>query len=507
MERQAINLPAVWSDDTRMSVLFAPFREKSLNPSSWKQKMSFWSQLILEESRSSLTSIIDLNSLQIKFTRNGKVPLCLDVVLEELLRSNTIKMLSNTGSSPVKQRPSWLTWGYDTFLKTPVKWGINYMSSSQTESKDTKYIVIEVLHKKCEQIVQEHQCGFYCEVTDSVIEYSQLWKKSQSLCESETEFDIILEELVKQRKVTVHHENTHTIIKFVNKGDKTVKPVSKRDMEIFRIKMTRDVLTDKIDSLTSDIDKLKKEALRVKKTSKTQALRCLRQKRIIESRIDKLTGSLDILDNILNQISHSVSDEMVVKALESGNNVLKSLTGKTSTDHIANVMDELAEVLEQQAEIQDQISSGPSGLDISREELEAELEDIMKDEIKEQDSELLIDDIISGLTDLHLPKVPSASIDEPVSPFQTPEKVPVTGISTSVSPQKFSKAPGTSPQKLPRPNRTLEPPQISQSNLYKQSPVVDGINNGELDLSLELPDVPTFTPYININKKEACLDS
>ncbi|CAC5405984.1 CHMP7 [Mytilus coruscus] len=487
MERQAINLPAVWSDDTRMSVLFAPFREKSLNPSSWKQKMSFWSQLILEESRSSLTSIIDLNSLQIKFTRNGKVPLCLDVVLEELLRSNTIKMLSNTGSSPVKQRPSWLTWGYDTFLKTPVKWGINYMSSSQTESKDTKYIVIEVLHKKCEQIVQEHQCGLYCEVTDSVIEYSQLWKKSQSLCERETEFDIILEELVKQRKVTVHHENTHTIIKFVNKGDKTVKPVSKRDMEIFRIKMTRDVLTDKIDSLTSDIDKLKKEALRVKKTSKTQALRCLRQKRIIESRIDKLTGSLDILDNILNQISHSVSDEMVVKALESGNN--------------------LAEVLEQQAEIQDQISSGPSGLDISREELEAELEDIMKDEIKEQDSELLIDDIISGLTDLHLPKVPSASIDEPVSPFQTPEKVPVTGISTSVSPQKFSKAPETSPQKLPRPNRTLEPPQISQSNLYKQSPVVDGINNGELDLSLELPDVPTFTPYININKKEACLDS
>lgn len=55
-------------------------------------------------------------------------------------------MLSNSGSSPVKQRPSWLTWGYDTFLKTPVKWGINYMSSSQTESKDTKYIVIEVLH-------------------------------------------------------------------------------------------------------------------------------------------------------------------------------------------------------------------------------------------------------------------------------------------------------------------------------------------------------------------------
>jgi len=34
-----------------------------------------------------------------------------------------------------------------------------------------------------------------------------------------------------------------------------------------------------------------------------------------------------------------------VKALESGNSVLKSLTEKTSVDHVTDVMDELAEVL------------------------------------------------------------------------------------------------------------------------------------------------------------------
>lgn len=109
------------------------------------------------------------------------------------------------------------------------------------------------------------------------------------------------------------------------------------------------------------------------------------------------------------------------------------------------------------------------------------------------------------ISDLHLPKVPSASIDQPVSPLQTPEKV--GGISTFVSPQKFSITPRTSPQKLPSPNRTPKSPQISQSNFHKQSPMLDGINTGELDLSLELPDVPTFTPYADINKKEACLDS
>jgi hypothetical protein len=34
-----------------------------------------------------------------------------------------------------------------------------------------------------------------------------------------------------------------------------------------------------------------------------------------------------------------------VKALESGNSVLKSLTERTSVDHVTDVMDELAEVL------------------------------------------------------------------------------------------------------------------------------------------------------------------
>lgn len=34
-----------------------------------------------------------------------------------------------------------------------------------------------------------------------------------------------------------------------------------------------------------------------------------------------------------------------MKALESGNSVLKSLTERTSVDHVTDVMDELAEVL------------------------------------------------------------------------------------------------------------------------------------------------------------------
>ena len=86
MEKKPTKFSDIWLDDTNMTVLFAPFRDKSLNPSSWKQKMSFWEETISNACANSKTCIIGITSLQNKFSRNGKVPLCLDVVLEEMLR-------------------------------------------------------------------------------------------------------------------------------------------------------------------------------------------------------------------------------------------------------------------------------------------------------------------------------------------------------------------------------------------------------------------------------------
>ena len=35
-----------WTDDERMRVLFAPMRNKELNPESWNAKLTFWTTLI-----------------------------------------------------------------------------------------------------------------------------------------------------------------------------------------------------------------------------------------------------------------------------------------------------------------------------------------------------------------------------------------------------------------------------------------------------------------------------
>ena len=35
-----------WSDEDRVSVLYAPFRTKELSPESWNAKMNFWSDVV-----------------------------------------------------------------------------------------------------------------------------------------------------------------------------------------------------------------------------------------------------------------------------------------------------------------------------------------------------------------------------------------------------------------------------------------------------------------------------
>lgn len=78
--------PNVWEDDTRMNVLFSPFREKSLNPTSWTQKMKFWIQIIEDEHKLTNKCILERKYLPQMFSRKGKLPCCLDTVLSEMLR-------------------------------------------------------------------------------------------------------------------------------------------------------------------------------------------------------------------------------------------------------------------------------------------------------------------------------------------------------------------------------------------------------------------------------------
>ena len=131
--------------------------------------------------------------------------------------------------------------------------------------------------------------------------------------------------------------------------------------------------------------------------------------------------------------------------------------------------------------------------------------------------------IIYNFSDLHLPNVPSSTsvvdIDVQSQSQLSPHRDIRNPVSTNThkSPNSVPKTPSTSPVMIQSPNNVsrspgTSPSQISQINLYKQSPVLDNLENmcrssEEFDLSLELPDVPSFTPTFDKHKREACLDT
>ena len=98
-----------WSDSERMRVMFAPMRNKELNPESFNSKIKFWTELIHKwctvHNRCSFT----LGQLEKDFQRDGSTPHCLADVLGEALKSGKIVDTKRFTSNLVPQE-SWGSW-------------------------------------------------------------------------------------------------------------------------------------------------------------------------------------------------------------------------------------------------------------------------------------------------------------------------------------------------------------------------------------------------------------
>ena len=79
--------PSEWSDDQVMDVLFSPFREnRYVNPRSWDRKVDFWTDMVRRRCLASKSLVFNARELPVFFERNGKLPSCMSIVLEDLVR-------------------------------------------------------------------------------------------------------------------------------------------------------------------------------------------------------------------------------------------------------------------------------------------------------------------------------------------------------------------------------------------------------------------------------------
>lgn len=80
------DFPTDWNDDIRMNFLFSPFRERSVNPEGYDAKLNFWINTIQDLCVKSQCPVISGTALSAAFERKNRQPVCLDIVLESMIR-------------------------------------------------------------------------------------------------------------------------------------------------------------------------------------------------------------------------------------------------------------------------------------------------------------------------------------------------------------------------------------------------------------------------------------
>lgn len=252
-------LPDCWKDEIRMNVLFAPLRNRSVNPIDWDSKYEFWKNLIYTYCSYKRIYLFKIADLFKAFNKNGRSPACLEVVIDEMHKNGVLKTLDVFMRSP---STTWKGWAADTFVKAPILWSYNKIISSVSSQPDTEktYVHIQVIETCSNQLLDE--------VPDNLL--NKVFDVKELLCissEKQENLKLLLHNLSCKKKVCVRQlvnknvaKESVILVKFCDyKGD---NGISDLDIDVFMLEQSEK-------TLTASIEKLETEAAALTQTVKS----------------------------------------------------------------------------------------------------------------------------------------------------------------------------------------------------------------------------------------------
>lgn len=134
MSGNGFKKPSCWNDKQRRTALFAPFRNRNLNPEHYDNKMEFWQDLIAEYVKFQGKATFSKLELQFVFTHEQQVPNCLDSVIQEMLYTKKIRLLADYEYDPFN---TWRGWLVNKFVRKPIFWGVSTIKTSLGHIKNS----------------------------------------------------------------------------------------------------------------------------------------------------------------------------------------------------------------------------------------------------------------------------------------------------------------------------------------------------------------------------------
>lgn len=249
-------LPDFAKDEQKVSVLFAPLRNRTVNPRDWDNKINCWKILISLYCKSNDVYSFTLQSMNKVFVRNGRPPVCLKDVLEQMLKDGDIIPLEKFDS---KSPETWSGWATDVLIKRPLVWSFNKLKNSMFDPSDNiTYVEIGVINEKSTQLFNLIPKDYLNKVIN-MNDLLSILKKDRSYSSS---VKMLLHNLTNQKKVFVHTSNIVDdetyMIKFTDKN--TAAPINEMDIGIYSLEKNEKLLTETIEKLEDEIQSLIKQA-------------------------------------------------------------------------------------------------------------------------------------------------------------------------------------------------------------------------------------------------------
>ncbi|KAF5276059.1 hypothetical protein FQA39_LY00855 [Lamprigera yunnana] len=416
-------LPDVWNDENRMNVLFAPFRNKSVNPHDWDSKLTFWKKLICDSCTHSKIYSFKLENLQKLFNINGRSPRGLDIVLGEMLKNGDIQPFEIFIQKPTH---GWGSWVADVFIKKPIVWSYNKIKDAlipSTIDNTCTYVHVEAIKLESHNLL----ASLPDELRKRIVSLKELLDAMELKLFKANDTKLILHYLMCTGQVDIHQikteqesdaNPTNYLIKFRN--TKTLEPFTDIDISAHILEQTEK-------TLLADIEKLEQQMLNyveeakgyLSKNHRQMAKNCLKKKHEIDKRVSQKANTLHNIQILLHKLEDTDTNTQVLDTYREALSTLKRNFKEhgLSEESVSQTVTELGDILDTHEEIQNTLSQSLSGDEL---DLEEELKELIElDNLPPPDSssptgptiDAKADELEQRFQRLKLPNVPSEPLN------------------------------------------------------------------------------------------------
>ncbi|KAJ8400952.1 hypothetical protein AAFF_G00389090 [Aldrovandia affinis] len=347
-EDEPAEFPPDWADDERMSFLFSAFKEnREVNTTDWDSKMDFWTPLVVSACKRRGAVCVSLKELHEMFRRKGSAPLGLGTVLQGMARCGKVQKESEFAANVDS---GWLSWGVGLLLVRPLKWTLSTLLGSSRVPLEESFVVIELVKEKATELMDAYRCSPMAD--RALLSFQELRVLCSHVCQDESTLCLALLQLQREKQLTVSLHEGEKIVKFSQPNQGRVSPVSDVDLGIYQLQRSEKLLGERVEELGQEAERCREEAKTLlREGKKSQALRCLRGRKRVEKRADRLYAQMETVKGILDRIAHSQTDRLVMQAYQAGMAALRLSLKDVTVERAESLVDQIQELCDSQDEV------------------------------------------------------------------------------------------------------------------------------------------------------------